>query len=404
VGLALSRQRGVANAIPGGVFLPKQWASNYTSPVPPANVRTTASLAEPLQQVERTLVRWRGRKWIYFGGCEYHRLASDPRIGEAMETGLKRYGLNVAASRATTGNHVLYGELESALARFFAAPSAVLLPTGYLTNLAVADALADEVDLVLLDDRAHASLADAALRFACPVRRFPSRDVSAAARLLRLRPRPARPILLTDGMFSHDGGVAPLRAYLRALPARGRLLVDDAHGAGVLGRRGRGTLEHERVGRSRVIQTVTLSKAFGVHGGAVLASRSLTSRLLARSALFTGGTPLPLPLAAAALASVRRLQSDSSLLERLAANTRRVKETLRARGWPSLFTPGPIVSFVPANPREATRVKRRLLAAGIFPPHIRYGNGPAHGHFRFAISSAHTSEQLDRLVAALAGL
>jgi 8-amino-7-oxononanoate synthase len=369
--------------------------------VPISQRRRAASLAEPLQQVDRTFVRWRGRKLIYFGGCDYHRLASDPRICEALEKGLQRHGLNVAASRATTGNHVLYGQLESALARFFAAPSAILLPTGYLTNLAVADALAGEVDLVLLDDRAHASLADAALRFACPVRRFPSRDVNAVARLLRLRPRPARPILLTDGMFSHDGSVAPLRAYLKALSARGWLLVDDAHGAGVLGAHGRGSLEHEGVDRARVIQSITLSKAFGVQGGAVLASQSLTRRIVSRSALFTGGTPQPLPLAAAALAAVKRLQGDSTLLQRLAASTRRVKGALQAKGWPSLFTPGPIVSFIPTNSREAAMMKRRLLAAGIFPPFIRYGNGPAHGHFRFAISSAHTPGQLDRLVEVL---
>src|SRR5437660_1163296 len=117
---------------------------------------------EPLQQINRTYVRCRGRKLSYFSGCDYFRLASHPKVLAALRIGAAKYGLNVAASRLTTGNHLLYHRLEQELARFFAAPNALLVSTGYLTNLIVAQALAGKFSHVLIDDDSHPSLSDAA--------------------------------------------------------------------------------------------------------------------------------------------------------------------------------------------------------------------------------------------------
>ena len=126
-------------------------------------------------------------------------------------------------------------------------------------------------------------------------------------------------MVLTDGMFSGDGSAAPLAEYLKILPKDALILVDDAHGAGVLGRTGKGAVEHAGVSRRRVIQTVTLSKAFGAYGGAILGTAKLRQRILDRSRMFVGSTPLPLPLANAALAGVRILQADKSLRPQAAA-------------------------------------------------------------------------------------
>ena len=145
---------------------------------------------EPLQQIDRTCVRFRQRKLSYFSGCDYFRLASHPRVMAALQAGVKKYGLNVAASRLTTGNHVLYRELEAQLADFFAAESALLVSSGYVTNLVVAQALAGNFSHALIDDDAHPSLSDAARFLDCPVLQFKSRDAEAlAARRPALRPR-----------------------------------------------------------------------------------------------------------------------------------------------------------------------------------------------------------------------
>jgi 7-keto-8-aminopelargonate synthetase-like enzyme len=353
---------------------------------------------EPLQQIDRTWVRYRQRKLAYFSGCDYFRLASHARVLAALQTGLKKYGLNVAASRLTTGNHLLYRELEKELASFFAAESALVVPSGYATNLIVAQALAGSFSHALLDNDAHTSLSDAARFLDCPVLRFKSRDADALARATHRCGPGSKLIVLTDGMFAGDGSAAPLAEYLDILPKDALLLVDDAHGAGVLGRTGQGTPEHAGVSRRRIIQTVTLSKAFGAFGGAILSSAQFRQRVLDRSRMFIGSTPLPLPLANAALAGVRILKVDAGLRRRLTGNAAYVKTALRKAGLAIAETPGPIVRLLPRRRSDAARLQRALLAAGIFPPFIKYPGGPPGGSFRFVISSEHTRAQLDSLL------
>jgi len=361
-----------------------------------------SSLAEPLQQVERTFVLRQGRKLSYFGGCDYFRLSSHPAVLKALRTGLEQFGLTVAASRKTTGNHSLYEKLESALATFFGVDAAVLVSNGYVANLVATQALEGEFTHALIDERAHGSLLDAAGLLGCPIRRFKHLDPADASRVARATGHRARLLLLTDGLFSHSGQVAPLGEYLRLLPNRTLLLVDDAHGAGTLGRHGRGTMEHMGVSDERIIQVMTLSKAFGVYGGAVLGSRRLRDRVVSRSRLFTGNTPLPLPLANAALTALRIVRTDTRMRRRLMENMRQLTTALGGCGIPLLNGPGPIVSVEPRDARQAESLRRRLLAHGIHPPLIRYPGGPASGYFRFAISSEHSAEQLGTLARCLA--
>ena len=359
------------------------------------------SLPSPLQQVDRKYVSYRGKRLSYFGGCDYFRLASHPNVLRAAREGLATFGLNVSASRVTTGNHRLYERLEIELARFFNVEAALLVPNGYVTNLAVAQTLAGRFSHALLDARAHASLADAAPFLDCPIVKFQHRDAEDLGRRLRRLGPGVRPILLTEGMFSHDGSVAPLKAYLRILPKNSLVLLDDAHSAGVLGKTGKGTTEYAGVDRRRIIQTVTLSKAFGVYGGVILATRRTRKQIIARSRLFTGSTPLPLPLASAALEAVNILRNASRLRARLRRNVDLLKTALRGAGFPEEPTPGPVVSIVPRHHREAQALKWSLLRRRILPVFIQYPGGPAGGYFRFAISSEHTRTQLDHLARAL---
>ncbi|PWU19575.1 MAG: hypothetical protein C5B50_06330 [Verrucomicrobia bacterium] len=356
---------------------------------------------EPLQQIRRTYVRYRGRVLSYFSGCDYFRMASHPAVAAALKSGLKRYGLNVAASRMTTGNHRLYYDLERRLVDFFAAEDALVVPSGYMTNLVVAQALAGTFSHALIDEQAHPSLADAARLFDCPVLRFKSRDSKDLASALRRCGPGVRPILLTDGMFSRDGSAAPLAEYLKLLPKDGMILLDDAHGAGVLGRTGKGAQEHAGVGRKRIIQTITLSKAFGVYGGAILSTKQIRGKIVEKSRLFIGSTALPLPLAAAAIESVRILQKDTNLRKRLLENTLYVKSAIRASGFDVPQTPGPIVTLPPTSPAKTEALRRSFLKSHIYPPFIKYPGGPANGYFRFVISSEHSRGQLDGVLRVL---
>ena len=422
-------------------------------------------------------VRLGRRRLFYFSGCDYFRLARDPRVARAAIASLKEHGLNTAASRRTTGNLAIYTQLETALARFFDAESATLLPDGYFAPIAVAQALRGEVTHAFIDEFTHAALQDAALLLQCPVKPFKHRDPADLARRLAKLNSHHRPIVLTDGLFGLDGAVAPLRDYLKVLApfcslgqsprktvkalslasglensrnelapgihesttckragaatvspspggeGRGEgelysnfgirgegvqssnhsplLLVDDAHGAGILGKTGQGSLEHEGVSRRHIIQCATLSKAFGTYGGVVLSSKAFQKKILAQSRAFAGTTPLPPPLAGAAMEALKILQHEPARLERLAQNTAYLRRQLRAAGWPITDTPGPIVRLPGMTDLQTRKLKSKLLAAGIYPPFINYGPASGPSLFRFVVSSEHTRTQLDQVIEVL---
>ncbi len=356
---------------------------------------------EPLEFIGTNTVRFRRRTLLYFSGCDFFRLARDPRLALAAQKSLEKSGLNVAASRFTTGNHEIYTRLENELAHFFAAESALLLPDGYLAPLAAATALAGEFSHALIDESAHGALVDAARMLACPVKKFRHRHIIDLKKVLWKCGKNARPIILTDGVFSYDGSVAPLRDYLKILSRRGMILVDDAYGAGVLGATGKGTLEFENVSRRRVLHCATLSKAFGVYGGVVLSSHAMREKIIERSRAFVGTTPLPPPLAGAAIAAVKILRSEPQRRKRLFQNVALVRKQLRAAGWEISESPGPIVRLPVLLAALELELKKRLLVAGIYPPYLRYGNMP-HGTFRFIVSSEHTAAHLEKLCAVLA--
>ena len=365
--------------------------------------QTARGMKEPesLQQVRRTFVRHRGRELSFFSGCDYFRLSSHPKILAAIHTGLARFGLNVAASRRTTGNHAVYLELEKQLTRFFGAEAALVVSTGYVTNLITAQALAGNFSHALLDEKSHGSPVDAAQLLNCPVLKFKHRVVADFAQTLQRCGPGARPVVLTDGMFSGDGSVAPLKAYLKLLPRDGLIIVDDAHGGGTIGAHGRGAVEVEGVDRQRLVQCVTLSKAFGCYGGAILCSRKLREQIVTRSSMFIGSTPLPLPLAYAATVALKLHQQDGELRRRLNRNASFVKHALRGAGMTVPEHPGPNIPFPLPTAKRNAQLRRALLAAGIFPSFTQYPGGLAGGYFRFVISSEHTQAQLNKLVSVL---
>lgn len=358
-------------------------------------------MSQPLESASPTEAWWRGRRLAYFGGCDYFRLASHPRVVAAAKRAADRFGLGVAASRVTTGNHPLYGELEAALARFFGTERALVTTTGYIANTVVAQGLAGEFTHVLLDEATHPSLQDAAPLFQARTVRFRAGDAADLARRHRALPDNARSIVLTDGVCSATGRVAPLAGYRHAVGRQAWMLVDDCHGVGTVGQSGRGSPELTGVTRERLIQTGTLSKAFGAYGGIILATGGMIDRFTAHSRSFAGSTPPPLPLAAAALESLKLLQSRPALRRRLATNVEFLKSALLAAGRLEQMSAGPICLVVPRDAGDRLRLHRRLLRHGVFPSFLNYPCLPLGGAFRFGISSEHTRAQLTALTAAL---
>ena len=239
---------------------------------------------------------------------------------------------------------------------------------------------------LVIDEHAHASLKDAAHFFNCPIIQYKHRDPVHAAQGVARCGEFARIALLTDGVFTHDGHLAPLPELIRLLPSDGMLLLDDAHGAGVLGENARGTAEHFGVRDKRMIRSITLSKAFGAFGGAVLGTQQVCRKIVARSRLFAGSTPPPLPLAKAALYALAHIKRDAGLRARLKKNTEMIDREF------------PVMAIVPKSDSQTARLKRDLLKAGIFPSLIHYPGGLRAAYFRFAISSEHTPKQIERLL------
>ena len=357
-----------------------------------------------LRPIDATHVEVRGRRLLAFVGSDYLRMSWHPAVRRGGEVGIRQYGTGACASRMTTGNLPIYGELETALKRYFSVGSATLTSAGYTAPMVAVQALAAEHDQVLVDAKAHGCLVDAALVSGLPTSRFEHSSAVDLERELDRLARGQRALVLVNGLDPVDGTVGPLEAFKALVGQRGTLLVDDAHGVGVLGSRGRGCLEWAGLGFGGVVVTLTLSKTFGSYGGVVLGEPELRERILTRSRIFTGNTPPAPASVSASLASVSVLQREGERLRaRLRENLERFPARIRGLGAGGDPGPGPMFAVKPASDRDAERLRLRLLRAGIYPSLIRYPNGPSAQFFRFAISSAHTGEQVARLAEAIEG-
>lgn len=372
-------------------------------PSPPSRgcIRHMVDLPDELQPAGRVHVGSRGRRLLCFGGCDYFRLSSHPAVLQAAHKAIDSEGLNVAASRITTGNHPVYRQLERTLSRHFRMKSAVLASSGYATSPLVAAALSGLATHVFLDEKAHGCLRDAAQWLGVPTRTYRHRDPADLRKQLGRMKAGAKPLVATDGMFAADGALAPLAELLEEVPENGLFWIDDSHGAGTLGPNGRGTLEETSTRLAdrgdRLILTLTLSKAFGCYGGAALGPAWLRERIIANSRLFTGNTPLPPFLASTAHISIHLLQTDPSLRRRLRENTHRLRAVLAAEGWPVAESPSPVLALVPQSSKETATLRRRLLKAEILPTFIQYPGGPDGGFLRLAVSSEHSADEVELL-------
>jgi 8-amino-7-oxononanoate synthase len=357
-----------------------------------------------------------GRDMLHFGSNDYLGLANHPQVCEATRVAIDRYGVGAGASHLISGHFEAHERLEAELAQFaggfLSAPRALLFSTGYMANLGVVGALLGRGHEVFADRLNHACLNDAALLSRARLVRYPHRDV-AALRARLAGSRAARKIIATDGVFSMDGDLAPLPELLAlAQEYDAWLLVDDAHGFGVLGE-GRGIVSHfsgalAGQGRAceRLIYMGTLGKAAGVAGAFVCAQADVVEWLLQKARTYIFTTASPPAWAEGLRASLRLMREQHALREHLATLIARLRRevtgAIQGRPWRLLESGTAIQPLVIGDNDSTLAVSHALWQRGIWVPAIRPPTVPAgSSRLRITLSAAHSAEQVDELARAL---
>jgi glycine C-acetyltransferase/8-amino-7-oxononanoate synthase len=356
-------------------------------------------LGPVLKFVDRDYVIFNDEKLLYFGGTDYHRMSNNPMMIQALSEASLKYGLSSAASRITTGNHPIYLELEKKVSAFFKTEATAVFSSGYLSNMILLQTVAKDYSVFLLDESSHSSIFDAAKQFDKEIVFFHHLNAQALEEKLKKHLRgKARPLIMTDGVYDALGEIAPLDEYAWIVEKyEGRILIDDAHGMAVIGKTGKGSWEEKNIDQNLFFQTGTLSKGFGVFGGIIPGDSSLILNIQNHSSAFIGSTGLALPLAAAAIKSIAFLQANRQLISGLQRRSLSLKEKLRQLGFVIPMTPVPIFSISYFDEQKNKHLYQLLLDNGIYPTFANYPGSPPGGHFRFAITSNHTEEQLELL-------
>lgn len=360
--------------------------------------RTRRLLTTP----QRARVSVDGRDYTAFCSNDYLGLAADPRLAAAAKQGIDRYGVGAGASHLILGHSSAHHELEAALAAFIRLQQALLFSTGYMANMGVVSALVGRGDAVFADRLNHASLNDAALVSRATFKRYAHNDLAALERLLQSTPARRR-LVIVDAVFSMDGDIAPVPALLElCMRYDAYLLIDDAHGFGVLGAQGRGTLAHFGIHSERVIYMATLGKAAGVSGAFVAGSADLIESLVqnARTYIYTTATP-PL-LAQALLASLQVIEQEEWRRVRLRELIAQLQRELAGGPWRLLPSDTPIQPLLVGGNTEALALSARLAAQGLLVPAIRPPTVPqGTARLRISLSADHSAADVTRLTAAL---
>jgi 8-amino-7-oxononanoate synthase len=377
--------------------------------LPPLDKRRDAALyrsrriAESAQQPE---MRIDGRNLLTFCSNDYLGLAGHPEVVQAMQQAAAVWGAGSGAAHLITGHSAVHHALEEELAEFTGRPRALLFSTGYMANLGVVAALLGRNDRLFEDRLNHASLLDAGLLSRARMQRFPHADTGVLASQLNDVDN-GRKLIVTDGVFSMDGDLAPLPELARlAKQHEAWLMVDDAHGLGVLGSEGRGSLDYFGLGLEEVpILMGTLGKGLGTFGAFVAGSEALIETLIQQARSYVYTTAPPPAVAEATRASLRIARQESWRRERLTQLVTRFREGANALGLPLLESETPIQPMLAGSAELALTWSRQLEEQGILVSAIRPPTVPeGSARLRITFSATHTERHLDRLLAALATL
>ena len=354
----------------------------------------TAGLARGRRRVDSIhgpQVEVEGRRLLQFCANNYLDLASHPRLIHAAVEASHRYGTSAAASPLVCGHMAPHAELEETVARFKGAEAALVVGSGFLANLALLTTLVGDGDRILCDRLNQARL-----------RVFPHRDLNAVEHLLR-QETGGSTLIVTDGVFSMDGDLAPLPAICDLADQYGAtVVVDDAHATGVVGDHGRGTLSHFHLDPARAITMGTLGKALAGYGAFIAGPRAAIDLLINRARPLIYSTGLPPAVAAVATEAIRLIEADPGRVARLGERAAYLRQELAALGVAVPDDPTPIVPLVVGEAAAAVRLSEQLLEANLWVPAIRPPTVPdGTSRLRIAVSAGHSPYQIDYLVAAL---
>jgi glycine C-acetyltransferase len=367
----------------------------------------TAGLFTQIRTVSSAQGAWLvvdGRRVLNFCSNNYLGLANHPRLTAAAKSAIDRYGVGPAAVRTIAGTMQLHLELESRLAAFKGVEAAITFQSGFNANLAAIPALVGKGDVIYSDELNHASIIDAARLSRAEIVRYPHADPSGLRAVIQeQRSRDhRRSLIVTDGVFSMDGDVAPL-AEIQAVAQEFDylLMVDDAHGEGVLGKGGRGIVDHFDLHGKVDLEIGTLSKAFGVVGGVVAGPQVIVDWLRQRGRPFLFSSAMTVPDVAACLAAVDLLEESDELVERLWENTRYFKQAMGTLGFDTGASTTPITPIMLGEALLAQSFSRKLFEEGVFAMAIGYPTvAQGKARIRVMISAAHSTEDLDHGLAA----
>jgi glycine C-acetyltransferase len=342
--------------------------------------------------------RFDGRDVINLSSNNSLGLTTHPALREAAIRAVRDLGAGSGSVRTIAGTMELHMELERRIAAFKHTEAAVVFQSGFAANAGTVAAILGKEDLILSDELNHASIIDGARLSRAAIKVFPHRDAAALGRLLEETASVKRRLVITDGVFSMDGDIAPLREIAALAREHGAIMmVDDAHSSGVLGRNGRGTIDHFDLHGQVDIQVGTLSKAIGVLGGYVCGSKNLIEFLYHRARPFLFSTSHPPAVAAACLAALDVLEREPERIERLWSNTKRFKAGLKRLGFDTGASETPITPILVGEAETAMKFSDLAFERGVFAQGIGFPTvAKGRARLRTIVTATHGEEELDR--------
>ena len=343
--------------------------------------------------------RFDGKDVINLASNNYLGLTTHPKLREAALEATRRYGVGSGAVRTISGTMSLHMQLEERIARFKNVEACVVFQSGFAANAGTVAAVLTPEDHIVSDELNHASIIDGCRLSRAKIHVFPHKDTAAAERkLAELDGQPGRKLLITDGVFSMDGDIGPLPGLVDAAEKHGAIMmVDDAHSSGVLGRNGRGTIDHFGLHGRVHIQVGTLSKAIGVLGGYVCGSRALIEFLYHRARPFLFSTSHPPAVAASCMAAFDVLEEEPERIQALWDNTRYFKRGLGAAGFNTGVSETPITPVIVGEARTAHALSAALFEEGVLATGIGFPTVPeGKARVRTIVTATHTRADLDR--------
>jgi glycine C-acetyltransferase len=364
----------------------------------------TALHPRVLEDEQQARTRFDGREVINLASNNYLGLAAHPRMKEAAAHAARELGAGSGAVRTIAGTMSLHVELERRFAAFKGAEAALMFQSGFTANSGTVAAILTKEDVIVSDQLNHASIIDGARLSRAEIKVFPHKDAAEADRLLEESRAPGRrQLLITDGVFSMDGDIAPLPDLVEVAERHGAIMmIDDAHASGVLGRGGRGTVDHFDLHGRVDIQVGTLSKAIGVLGGFIAGPSHLIEWLVNRGRPFLFSTSAPPAVAAACIEALNILEESPELVDRLWDRTRFFKQGLQELGFDTGQSETPITPVITGEETTAVELSRLLWEEGVFTPAIVFPTvAKGQSRVRTIVTADHSEEDLQEALDAL---